>query len=66
MVGSKRIKVYYIVMKNQDPVLEVLEKLKRASPESMKQLIEAYKANGVEALDECWKKILRETIDANK
>lgn len=53
-------------MSNQDPVLEVLLKLEATAPVALKPLIEAYRAKGIDGLDESWKAIVQEAIDENQ
>lgn len=53
-------------MKNQDPVLEVLEKLAAKTPDALLPLIETYRTKGVDGLDEAWKQILKDAINENQ
>ena len=53
-------------MKNQDPVLEVLEKLAAKTPDVLLPLIKTYRSKGIEGLDETWKQIIKDAIGENQ
>ena len=53
-------------MKNQDPVLEVLEKLASKTPDALLPLIETYRTEGIDGLDETWKQIIKDAISENQ
>ncbi|HXR49998.1 MAG TPA: hypothetical protein VN778_03145 [Verrucomicrobiae bacterium] len=52
-------------MKNQDPVLDVLEKLASKTPDALLPLIAAYRSKGIDGLDDAWKQILKDAIGEN-
>jgi hypothetical protein len=53
-------------MKNQDPVLEVLDKLASKTPDALLPLIETYRIKGIDGLDETWKQIVKDAISENQ
>jgi hypothetical protein len=53
-------------MKNQEPVLEALEKLASKTPDTLLPLIEAYHTKGVDGLDDTWKQIIKDAISENQ
>jgi hypothetical protein len=52
-------------MQNQDPLLQVFEKLADKTPDALLPIIEAYRKKGVDGLDEAWKQIIKDAISEN-
>jgi hypothetical protein len=53
-------------MANQDPVLEVLLKIKDSLPVSIQSLVDEYTKNGIDGLGDAWKEIIKAAVDENQ